>query len=145
VNIDQMVNFLEQQGFSDEGIDDYLEHFGKMGMHWGQRSKTQKLGITGAGLVGGAIGSGLILNKLAAKNPKVMYAALPLQAAIGIAGGIAAGRMLDRQGKTKLSDAKLHTSKTRKSTTGEKALVIGTGAIYAAALFKSFSMIKKIM
>lgn len=35
-------DFLEQQGLSDESIDDILEHFGVRGQKWGVRRKTSR-------------------------------------------------------------------------------------------------------
>lgn len=40
MNVHEVGTFLETQGFSDEGIEEYLEHFGKKGMKWGVRSST---------------------------------------------------------------------------------------------------------
>lgn len=37
MDVDEIGDFLEQQGFSDESIDDYLEHFGIKGQRWGVR------------------------------------------------------------------------------------------------------------
>lgn len=38
MDIDRVLIFLEHQGFSDEEIDDFIEHFGIKGMRWGVRS-----------------------------------------------------------------------------------------------------------
>ena len=37
-----MGTFLEQQGFSDEAIDDYLEHHGVRGQRWGVKNSSSK-------------------------------------------------------------------------------------------------------
>jgi hypothetical protein len=116
---------------TDEDVDKFLEHFGVSGMHWGQRSRTQKAGITGAALLGSRLASTLAVRM--GGNPKLMTAAIP----IGLtAGALTAGRLLDRQGRTKVSDAKTKTSRNRSSTGAEKVLLITTGALTASAIVK---------
>lgn len=140
MDVYEIETFLEHQGFSDEEIDDFLEHFGKKGMKWGVRSKTQKAGITGAALL--SVGAAQLVGaKLGVRDPRLMGA---ISVGALSAGALATGRILDRQGKTKVSDAATKTSKTRKSTTGEKVLVVTTGALFAAAWIKSFSNLMKL-
>lgn len=42
LEIDQIGNYLEHRGLSDDEIDDFLEHFGVKGMKWGQRRAVYK-------------------------------------------------------------------------------------------------------
>lgn len=44
MDTDTMCIFLEGQGFSDESIDDFLEHFGVRGQKWGVRKTTTSSG-----------------------------------------------------------------------------------------------------
>lgn len=48
MNVDQIGDFLEQQGLSDEAIDDHFEHFGVGGMKWGIRKGKSQTGISRA-------------------------------------------------------------------------------------------------
>lgn len=42
MNIDQIGDFLEHQGLSDEQIDEYFEHHGTKGMKWGVRRAARR-------------------------------------------------------------------------------------------------------
>ena len=92
--------FLEQQGFSDEGIDEYLEHFGKMGMHWGQRSGKQKTAVVAAGWIAGSAVNTVLR---ATGHKKIGFIA---GTAATFAGAVAMGRLMDIHGKKKASDVK---------------------------------------
>lgn len=87
----------------DQEIDTFLEHFGKKGMHWGQRSKKSKAAIGVGGYVVGSGVTHVIMKRTG--NPAV---ALIAGGAAAVAGGIVVGKILDsrKSSKKKISELK---------------------------------------
>ena len=107
---EQIGEYLEHQGATDDEIDEFLEHFGVKGMRWGQRKATpssnsngpgrmtksnlrkRRLGIAGGALLGGAVAGRL----------------LPMSAAAvvagAVAGGVATNKILQKHGSKKVSE-----------------------------------------
>lgn len=86
-------------------LEEFLEHFGKKGMHWGQRAK-RSAGITGVGVAGGAAGLALVspgFRKFL--GPKLQ---LPVKVAIvGVSSALAmraTRNFLESKGEMKVSD-----------------------------------------
>lgn len=104
MDVDQIGTFLEHQGFSDEAIDAYfLKHFGKKGMHWGQRTTKQKFAIVGGGIAGNMIAGRFIGQKIIVRTGRLKLAAGIGVAAIA-AGAILTGKILDRHRDVPVSE-----------------------------------------
>lgn len=79
----------------DEGV--YLAHYGKKGMRWGVRGRSEKVAIAGAAAVGGAVGAHL-----------TKYLRTPLRAAAAGAFAVGGAKMMasaiDHHGAKKVSE-----------------------------------------
>lgn len=100
--------FLEQQGFSDEGIDEYLEHFGMRGQKWGvrnsssSRSSSSSSGKTKTYKTLAVIGGG-VAGRIIAKHFGLPVAKTTIGAAAGVAVTL---KLLDMHGQKKANDVK---------------------------------------
>lgn len=105
MGVDKLSGFLENQGLSDESIDDILEHFGKKGMRWGQRKSTKSPGPGRS-------------NKAREKAKKTLVKGL-IVSPIAAAGAMYAGKLWRDRGLAQLRASTLQgtTSKIGKKAT----------------------------
>lgn len=121
-NVDEVGMFLEQNGMSDDQIDEYfLQHYGKKGMKWGQRKLTyqkiiaarrtpttsqltrasmntnRRAGTLGVGAIG--IGAAYAAKHFAKKNPK-----MSVVIALSATSALVANRLISAHQKKKLSE-----------------------------------------
>lgn len=67
MDTETMEIFLERQGFSDESIDDFLEHFGVLGQRWGVRKKP----VSNGGENSGGTDKSSIRSRLSERNLRI--------------------------------------------------------------------------
>lgn len=121
-NVDEVGLFLEQNGMTDDQIDEYfLQHYGKKGMKWGQRKLTyqkiisarrtptsnqltrasqntnRRIGTLGVGAVG--IGAAYAARHFAKKNPK-----MSVVVGLSAASAIVANRLIKAHQNKKMSE-----------------------------------------
>jgi len=109
MDADQIGIFLEDQGFSDEAIDEYFEHHGVAGQKWGVRN-TSRSSVKNARLVNRGSGhqalkltAGTVAGALIGKGLGKSTTSIVVGAVIGRA---VTKKLLDRHGQRKASEIK---------------------------------------
>ena len=119
---EQIGEYLEHQGATDDEINEFLAHFGVSGMRWGTRKtitpsgKVQVKRSTGSKttIVVGALGASHVVGKIISKyagesmrtKPGVYIAATAAVTATAVAGARAARTLVDKHGNVSTADLK---------------------------------------
>jgi hypothetical protein len=155
---EQIGEYLEHRGATDEEIEDFLEHFGMRGMRWGVRKdigpsgkvRTTRSAGSKATIVVGALGGSMVGTKVASKifrNHQMAAVTIGSAAAAGAAimGARVARTMVDKHANVKASDLKKLRGKKlgdKGMSRGEKgyAIYAGVGMLAAAGVLSASRM-----
>lgn len=120
LTVDEIGTYLEHVGYSDDQIDEFLEHFGVKGMRWGvkkqiypngqtriKRTAGSKLTIAGAAL-GSTMLSGAVIKKFTGGRVSPMTVSVSMLAggASAIAGARMARTIVDKHGNVSSAELK---------------------------------------